>query len=174
MQKIPDPCYCILCGAGLERRRPVDDHRERKVCPACGHVHYQQPKIAAGVVVELDGGVVLIRRGVPPRRGTWSFPCGFMEIDETVEQAAIRETREESGLEVELTGHLGTYSYVQSWHGGSVVVVAYSGRVTGGEPRAGDDATELRIARPEEIPWAELAFESSRSALEDWLKRRRS
>lgn len=172
MQKIPDPLYCVRCGRALEERRLPDDSRPRKVCPACGFVHYVQPKIAAGVLVEHEGGLVLVRRGVEPRKGFWSFPCGFMEVDETVEEAARRETLEESGLEVEITGHLGTYSYVQTWHGGGVVVVAYMGRAVGGEARPGDDATELRIVRPPDIPWGDLAFESSHAAFRDWMKRR--
>jgi len=172
VQKIPDPKFCMLCGATLEDRTPEADNRIRQVCPVCGFVHYRQPKIAAGVVVEHDGGVVLVRRAVDPRRGFWSFPCGFMEIDETLEQAALRETREECGLEVALDGHLGTYSYVQSWHGGSVVVVAFHGKPVGGKLRAGDDAEEARIVAVPEIPWGDLAFKSSHSALKDWLKRR--
>jgi ADP-ribose pyrophosphatase YjhB (NUDIX family) len=171
VQKIPDPKFCMLCGATLEDRTPEADHRVRRVCPVCGFVHYRQPKIAAGVVVEQDGGVVLVRRSVDPRRGFWSFPCGFMEIDETLEETALRETREECGLEVALDGLLGTYSYVQSWHGGSVVVVAFHGRPVGGQLRAGDDADEARVVAVPEIPWNDLAFKSSHSALKDWLAR---
>jgi len=86
----------------------------------------------------------------------------------------VRETREESGLEVALDGHLGTYSYVQSWHGGSVVVVAFLGRPVGGKLQAGDDAEAVRVASASEIPWTDLAFKSSHSALKDWLARRRA
>jgi ADP-ribose pyrophosphatase YjhB (NUDIX family) len=86
----------------------------------------------------------------------------------------VRETREESGLEVRLEGHVGTYSYVQSWHGGSVVVVAFAGRPVGGKLQAGDDAEEVRIASAAEIPWGDLAFKSSHSALKDWMARRRA
>jgi ADP-ribose pyrophosphatase YjhB (NUDIX family) len=163
----------MKCGKSLEQRMPDGDNKLRHVCPACGYIHYRQPKIAAGVVVPYDGGVILIRRGVEPRKGFWSFPCGFMEIDETAEQAAIRETREESGVEVELEGHIGTYSYTQSWHDVSVVVVVYLGRVLKGTPVPGDDATEIKVVGPKEIPWNDLAFTSSHAALTDWLARRK-
>ncbi|MBI4565696.1 MAG: NUDIX hydrolase [Planctomycetes bacterium] len=172
VQKIPEPKFCILCGAALHEGTPPNDHRPRHICSACGFIHYRQPKIAAGVVVEHDGGVVLIRRSVEPRRGFWSFPCGFMEIDETLEEAAVRETREECGLRVELQGHLATYSYVQSWHGGSIVVAVYRGRSAGGMLQAGDDAMEARVVRPDEIPWPDLAFKSTHAALTDWLQAR--
>jgi len=171
---IPDPKFCLRCGAALTPRIPAGDHRERKVCPACDFVHYLQPKVAAGTVVEFEGKLVLIQRSVDPRKGFWSFPCGFVEIDETAEEAARRETLEEVGLETELTGHLGTYSYLQSWHGGSIVVVVYRARAVGGRPRAGDDAGDLRLVTPAEIPWEDLAFPSSHTALKDWLAVRRS
>lgn len=153
----------------METKVPAHDNRPRAVCTKCGFIHYQQPKIAAGTIVEVDGGIVLIRRGVEPRVGYWSFPCGFQEIDETVEQTAVRETLEETGLRVEILNHLGTYSYVQSWHGGAVVVVAYRARALGGDLTATDDATEAKLVKPDEIPWAELAFKSTTSAIRDWL-----
>jgi ADP-ribose pyrophosphatase YjhB (NUDIX family) len=170
MQPIPDPKFCVQCGKALEARVPRGDHRPRKVCPACGFIHYVQPKIAAGAVVEHDGRLILIKRNVEPRIGFWSFPCGFVEADETLEEGARRETLEEVGLDVELAGHLGTYSYPQSWHGGTVVVVVYRARSVGGAPKAGDDAEEVRLVAPSEIPWNDLAFDSSHAALRDWLR----
>jgi ADP-ribose pyrophosphatase YjhB (NUDIX family) len=170
-QPIAQPKFCCLCGGAMENRVPPGDHRPRAICAQCGFVHYQQPKVAAGTVVEIDGGLLLIRRGVDPRKGYWSFPCGFQEIDETLEEAAVRETHEETGLRVELLGHLGTYSYVQSWHGGSVVVAAYRARRIDGDLRPSDDAVEARIVTPQQIPWDELAFKSTHSAFKDWIAR---
>ena len=169
VQPIPDPKFCCVCGAPVDQIVPPGDHRERAVCSKCGFIQYRQPKVAAGTVVELDGHLVLIRRGIDPRRGFWSFPCGFQEIDETLEQAAVRETEEETGLRVEATRHLGTYSYMQSWYGGAVVVVAYCARVVGGKLGPGDDAVEAKLVKPQEIPWDELAFKSTHSAFRDWL-----
>ena len=93
-----------------------------------------------------------------------------MEIDETTEQAALRETREETGLDVELEGHLGTYSYPDNFHGGSIVVVVYRARVLGGTLHADDDVCDARMVAPAEIPWEQLAFTSSHAALRDWLR----
>jgi ADP-ribose pyrophosphatase YjhB (NUDIX family) len=165
--------FCPHCGGALRSRRPEGDRHSRLVCGACGFILYLGLKVAAGTVAERDDRIVLIRRGVPPGEGLWSFPCGYAETDETLERCAIRETREETGLAVRLRGLLGAYSYPPSrTSGGRVAVLAYEALVTGGRPRAGDDALEVRLARPAEIPWRELAFSSSRDALRDWLARR--
>ena len=92
-----------------------------------------------------------------------------MEIQETVEEAARRETEEETGLTVELTQPLGTYSYADSWFGGAVVVVVFGSRILHGDLRAGSDAGEARWFGPEEIPWEDLAFRSSYAALRSWF-----
>jgi ADP-ribose pyrophosphatase YjhB (NUDIX family) len=172
MAPILDPKFCSRCAAPMKRAVPPGDHRERHVCAGCGWVHYLDPKVACGTVPELDGRIALIRRGIEPRKGFWSFPCGFMEIDETVEQAAVRETREETGLDVRLAGHLGTYSYPDSYYGGAVVVVAFRAEVIGGTLKADDDCVEAVWVRPEEIPWEKLAFRSSVAALRDGLRAR--
>ncbi len=164
--------FCPHCGAPLALRRPPDDDRERSVCTACGFIFYMGLKVAAGTVPVLDGRLVLIRRGVPPGKGLWSFPCGYVEVTETTERCAVRETREEAGIDVRLEGLLGVYSYPPEVDDVSrVAVVAYAAAVTGGAPLAGDDATEVRLVRPAEIPWEELAFHSARDAIRDRLAR---
>ena len=170
MAAILDPKFCSRCGAPMTRAIPPQDSRLRHVCTGCAFVHYLDPKVACGTIVELDGRLVLIERGIEPRKGFWSFPCGFMEIDETTEEAALRETKEETGLDVELEGHLGTYSYPDSYYGGSVIIVAYQARVTGGTLQAADDCSDARTVLPSEIPWEKLAFRSSVAALRDWLR----
>jgi len=82
----PDQGFCLHCGTPLEARHHED--RERPTCPACGFIHYLDPKVACGTVSEIDGKFALIQRNIDPRKGFWSFPCGFMEINETTEQAA--------------------------------------------------------------------------------------
>ncbi|MBI2899896.1 MAG: NUDIX hydrolase [Planctomycetes bacterium] len=172
MAAILDPKFCSQCGAPMTKRVPEGDHRPRHACSRCGFVHYLDPKVACGSIPESDGRIVLIRRNIEPRLGTWTFPCGFMEVDETVEEAARRETKEETGLAVELTDPLGTFSYSDTWWGGSIVVVAFASRVVGGELCAGTDAGEARLFRTGEIPWGELAFRSSVAALRAWFSRK--
>ena len=170
MRQLGEARFCPHCAAPLAVRVPPGEDRPRLVCTACGEVLYVGPKVAAGTVTAVDGGVVLIRRGVEPRAGFWSFPCGFVESDETVAEGAVRETREECGLDVALQEMLGCYSYPANEHAPSgLVIVAFRGRVTGGALRAGDDATDARIVAPAEIPWNDLAFRSSHAALRDWL-----
>ena len=170
MAPILDPKFCARCGAPMARRIPADDHRERPVCTVCGFIHYLDPKVACGTIPEIDGRFALIQRNIEPRKGYWSFPCGFMEVDETAEEAAARETLEETGLEVELGPLLGTYSYAQSSWGGAILVVVFRARVTGGALRPADDVCDARLITPTQIPWEDLAFKSSTSALCDWLR----
>jgi len=170
MAPILEPKFCSKCGAPMRRGVPPDDHRERHICTKCAWVHYLDPKVACGTIAEIDGKFALIQRNIEPKKGFWSFPCGFMEIDETTEQAARRETLEETCLDVELTGHLGTYSYPDNWYGGSIVVVVYRARVLGGTLCASDDWCDARLVAPVEIPWEKLAFTSSHSAIRDWLQ----
>lgn len=162
--------HCPHCGARLATRRPAGDSRDRLVCSACGFVFYMGLKVAAGTVAVHEGRIVLVRRGVPPGEGLWSFPCGYAEVSETLESCAVRETAEETGLEVRLTGLLGAYSYPPEVDDVSrVAVLAYAAEVVGGTPAAGDDATDVRLVLPSEIPWDDLAFRSSHDALRDWL-----
>lgn len=173
MAPILDPKFCSRCAAPLSKAVPRGDQRPRFVCASCGFIHYLDPKVACGTVPELDGRLALIQRGIEPKKGAWSFPCGFMEIDETTEAAAIRETREETGLDVRLSGLLGTYSYTDSFYGGAIVVIVYRAVVTGGSLRADDDCCDAKLVSPHEIPWSDLAFASSHAALRDWLELRR-
>ena len=164
--------FCPRCAAPLVERVPESDNRVRKVCGACGFVVYVNPKIATGTLPVRDGRVALIRRGVEPGLGQWSWPCGYVEVDETVEQAAVRETHEESGLEVRLGELLGIYSYpVLPDRGHSptsgLVVVAWTTEGVSGTLEAGDDATHAEWYDLDEVPWDSLAFDSSHRGLRD-------
>jgi ADP-ribose pyrophosphatase YjhB (NUDIX family) len=169
---LTDPGYrfCPKCGAPLSRRRLKDFEPERLVCTGCMFVMYLNPKVAAGTVVEYEGGIVLLRREIDPRAGFWVHPGGFVDRGETLEQAAKRETREEVGLEVEITGLLGAFSF----HDSEVVVVTFAAQVVSGEPAVGDESLEVRAFDPLDLPWDELAFPSTRLALKEYLRTRDS
>lgn len=162
-----DVRFCGRCGAELERR--LVEGKERHACPACGQVWYRDPKVAACTVPLLDDAVVLLRRAISPGKGLWVFPGGYMDVGESVEEAAIRETREECHLEVRLIGLLGVYSYPAS----PVVVVVYRAEVVGGDLCAGPESLEARAFREAEVPWRQLAFPSTADALSDLFGRRR-
>ncbi len=164
--------YCPICGQRLEMRMMSD--RVRPVCPNCGFVYYMNPAVAAGTLVEEDGKVLLIRRGVEPRKGYWALPAGYVEADESAEEAAVRETKEETNVPVELDELLGVYSFGQSV-GDRGVLILYSAHATPNAqpPHPSDDATEARFFAPAELPPNEnLAFDSHRSALAEWRRAR--
>lgn len=160
------PKFCPHCAGRLAPK--MIDERERLVCQECGFIFYINPKVAAGALIEDDGRVVLVRRKVEPRAGSWALPSGFAEYGETIEETAIRECREETGLEVALDDLLGVYSVNSDFYG-HLVLVLYSAHVVGGEMAAGDDASEVGLFSPAELP-TDLAFQAHRQALGDWTK----
>ena len=119
----------------------------------------------AGTIFMLDGGIVLLKRGVEPALGKWVFPGGYVDRGESVRDAAVRETKEESQLEVKLGSLLNVYTYPRSPN----VVIVYTAEVVGGELAAADESLEARIFAPNELPWGDLAFESTNEALKDYL-----
>lgn len=158
--------FCPQCGGPLEKRLLKAGEPERLVCRACGFVFYLDPKLAAIAVVPLNGGVVMVRRSIDPGYGLWVVPGGFVDAGEPVEEAVVRETLEEVHLQVEVARLLNIYSYRDS----TTVVVAYLTKYLGGELAAGDESLEARVFAPEEIPWEEIPFRSTKAALSDYLK----
>jgi len=159
--------FCPHCAGQLATRTMKDGEPARLVCVSCAFVFYLDPKVAACTIAMLDGGIVLLKRSIEPARGKWVFPGGFVDRGEPVGAAALRETLEEVNLRVSLTGILDVYSFP----GSDVVVVVYAADVVGGELKALDESLEVRTFPPEQIPWDELAFESTRSALRDYVHR---
>jgi ADP-ribose pyrophosphatase YjhB (NUDIX family) len=162
------PRFCLRCGAAMEIRT-VDD-RPRAVCPACSYVHYVNPVVAAGTLVDRNGEVLLVRRGVPPGLGQWGLPAGYAEAGERPEETAVRETEEETGIKVSLDGLLGIYAFAMEAMPGGVLIL-YAAHALSGEPAAGDDAIEVRFFRPDDLP-AEIAFATHRQALTQWARAR--
>ena len=149
----------------LTPRRMKPDGPELQACPRCSFVHYQDPKIAAGTLFTIDGGIALVQRAIAPSYGKWVFPCGFVDKGERVEAAAVRETREEVNVDVEIDRLLNVYSYEDS----GVVIIAYAAHVVGGEFLAKDEALDAKIFPPTRIPWEDLAFRSARDAIQDYI-----
>ncbi len=162
----PEYNFCPRCGGRLRRRVIKRGEPERLVCDNCGFVFYQGPKLVAGALFEVDGGILLIQRDIEPGYGKWTFPGGFVEQGEVAEVAAAREVCEECGVEIEVEGIVGLYSY-----GGQVPAIAVFGaRVVGGEPEPLDETMSVRSFPREELPWEELAFPSTEHALKDYLR----
>ena len=166
----PDPAtyrFCPICAAPLERKVVKEGELRRPVCEDCGFVAYSNPRLAAGAIAMVDGGIVLLKRANEPQKGRWVFPGGFVERGEEVAAAAIRETLEEVRLRVGLTGILDAYSFP----GQDVVIVVYAAHVLSGRPEVGDETEAVACFKPEDIPWEELGFDTTRAALRDYLRR---
>ena len=159
--------FCPRCAGRFESRRLKEGDPERLVCGACGFVFYLGPKLVAGAIVEFDGGMILIQRAIEPGYGLWTFPGGFVERGEVAEAAAARETLEETGLEIEVTGIVGLYTYEDQ----APAIAVFAARVTGGEPVPLDETLDVRAFPREGLPWAEMAFPSTEHALKDYLRR---
>jgi len=143
----------------------------RRVCPVCGFVHFDDPKVAVVAFIERDNRVLLVRRAMNPERGKWALPAGYVDYGENPREAVIREVREETGLEIEITrlvsveGGPGTF--------GASIVIIYAASVVNGSARPQDDAEAvLWLSASDSLP--ELAFESTRTMLSVWLEHQRS
>jgi ADP-ribose pyrophosphatase YjhB (NUDIX family) len=158
--------YCPRCGGGLDKRLVKASEPKRLVCQSCSFIFYQDPKVVAGTIFMLDGGIVLLKRGVEPSLGKWVFPGGYVDRGEAVHYAAIRETREECNLDVKLGPLLNVYSYPRTAN----VIVVYTAEVIGGMLAASDESVDARVFSANEIPWDELAFDSTRDALRDYVR----
>jgi ADP-ribose pyrophosphatase YjhB (NUDIX family) len=162
--------HCSRCGERLRLGPVVGEDRDRLACTACGFVAYVNPRLVVTTIpVTADGKVVLLRRGIEPGLGSWAQPGGFLEVDETVSEAAIRETLEETGLLVTPGEIIGLYTRLEA----AVVVVAFEATIAGGVARPTPEALEIRNFAPEEIPWPGIAFKTTVWALRDWVRRRR-
>ncbi len=157
----PTATYCIRCGNTLVERQ--EDSHTRKVCPNCGWVYYPRPNQASAVALLQDGKVLLVRRKYEPFKGQWTMPSGFLEYGESPEEAALREMKEELGVDVELAG-LADVVMERGDPRGLCLLVVYTGRIVSGEPRASDDASEVRAFPLDHLP-DQIAFQAHRHVL---------
>ena len=160
--------FCPACAGTLELRLLKQGDPQRHVCTACGHVVYQDPKVAVGTIITTDDSrIVLVRRAIEPGYGKWVFPGGYVDRGEAVTDAAIREAKEEAGLDIRLDRLLNIYSY----SGRPLVIIVYAATVLGGELCTDEECLEARLFTPDEIPWDDLAFQSTTEGLRDYLTR---
>jgi 8-oxo-dGTP diphosphatase len=158
--------FCPRCGGDLERRVLKAGEPERPVCTRCGFVFYLDPKVAVGTIIESESKrLVLVRRAIEPGYGKWVFPGGYVDRGEPLTSAAIREAREECGLEVRLDSLVNIYSYP----GRAPVIVVYAATAIGGSLCIDDESLEAKEVDPGTIPWDDLAFRSTQEGLRDYL-----
>ncbi|MCP5365442.1 MAG: NUDIX hydrolase [Hyphomicrobiales bacterium] len=143
------------------RAIPEGDNRPRLICPDCGHIEYANPKIVVGAVCTWNDSVLLCRRDIPPARGLWTIPAGFMELGETTSEGAAREVREEAEATVRIGALLGIYEIPSI----SQVHMFFRAVMVGPQCGPGEESQEAVLFSWKDIPWDELAFPSVRWAL---------
>jgi ADP-ribose pyrophosphatase YjhB (NUDIX family)/predicted GIY-YIG superfamily endonuclease len=163
--------FCPRCGSPLEAIVLPGEERTRQVCTGCGRLHYRNAKPCAGALVTRDERLLLVKRAAQPFLGYWDIPGGFLEEDEHPEAGAIREVREETGLEVRPTGVFGLYvdRYERDGEGHYCLNIYYLAEVVGGREKPGDEAAELAWFAANELP-AKIAFDHARVVLDDWVR----
>ncbi len=141
---------------------PPGDDRERLVCPDCGYIAYDNPKVVVGAVCVWEEKVLICRRAIEPRKGFWTIPAGYLELNETTAEGAIREAWEEARAEIEIDGLIGIYEIPRI----SQVYVVHHGRMTAPGHAAGPESEDVILAPWQDIPWDDLAFPSIKWSLE--------
>lgn len=157
--------FCSYCGERTRLTIPPGDTRERRVCPQCGVIDYENPKIVVGCVPEHQGRILLCRRAIEPRRGFWTVPAGFLENGETLEHGAARESWEEALAKVEI----GTLLAVVNIPEACQVHVFFRAALVGGEFGVGEESLESQLVEAADIPWQDIAFRSTTYALRQYL-----
>ncbi|OGC77700.1 MAG: hypothetical protein A2Z27_01025 [candidate division Zixibacteria bacterium RBG_16_50_21] len=146
------------------------DHHRRLTCPVCGYIHYHNPVPACAVILEREGKILLCQRKYPPYADGWTLPSGFLESDETPQECARREAKEETNLDIEVGEVFGVYA------GGDdprtkVTLIVFLGKIKAGEARPGDDAKALDFFFPQDLP-GEIAFQAHRRVLKDFYSQK--
>lgn len=162
--------FCNHCGNRVELRTPDGDHLPRHVCPACGTIHYQNPKMVVGCIPEWEDKVLLCRRAIEPRYGLWTLPAGFMENGETTAEGAARETWEEAGARIRIGG---LYTLFNLPHINQVYLM-FRATLLDLDFAPGIESLETRLFTEAEIPWDELAFKTVHATLKQYFEDRRN
>ncbi|HXG54153.1 MAG TPA: NUDIX hydrolase [Vicinamibacterales bacterium] len=159
--------FCPTCAGPLALRLLKAGEPVRHVCTRCGQVIFMDPKVAVGTIIGTPGGkVVLVRRAIEPGYGLWVFPGGYVDKGEVVTDAAIREAREEAGLDIRLDRLLNVYSYP----GRPLVVIVYAATAVGGQLCHDEESLEVGLFSEDEIPWDTLAFDSTHEGLRQYFR----
>jgi ADP-ribose pyrophosphatase YjhB (NUDIX family) len=161
--------FCSQCGAPVTLRMPPGDTLERHVCDTCHAIHYQNPRMVVGCVVEWNDRILLCRRAIEPRHGLWTVPAGYLEIGETLEQGAQRETVEEANARIEIGRLYAVYNIPHI----SQVYLLFRARLLDASVRPGAETLEVGLYTEAEIPWDRLAFATVRNTLQHYFSDRR-
>ena len=162
--------YCNQCGHSLQQKVPEGDNRLRAVCNHCNTIHYINPKIVAGTIPVHQSKILLCKRAIEPRFGLWTLPAGFMEMQETTTQAAIRETWEEAVARVKIDG---IYTMISVPHIGQVHIF-FRATIADGKFGVGNESLATSLFSEEDIPWNEIAFPTVKKTLKHFFEDRKN
>ena len=162
--------YCSHCGAPVSQRVPPGDTLTRAICDACGTIHYQNPKLVVGSLPEWEDKVLLCRRAIEPRHGLWTLPAGFMENQETLPEAAVRETVEEACAQVEIGA---MYTLISVPHISQVHAI-FRARLLSLDFSPGLETLEVALLAEHQIPWGEIAFRTIAMTLRHFFADRKA
>ncbi len=162
--------FCPTCGGRLSSRLLKEGDPDRLVCEQCGYVFYLDPKVAVGTIIaDVNQRIVLVKRAIEPGYGKWVFPGGYVDRGELLVAAALREAREECGLEVRVDSLVDIYSYT----GRTPIVIVFAATLVGGTLAVDEEGLEARWFAADEVPWDELAFRSTKEGIKDFFDGRR-
>ncbi|MCU0508537.1 MAG: NUDIX hydrolase [Anaerolineae bacterium] len=159
--------YCPNCSAPLAEGEKFG--RVRRYCRYCGFIHFREPKVAVAALISREGRILLVKRAAPPRVGFWALPAGYMDADELPEEALIREVAEETGVTVRVEGLRGV-APLAGWAARRGILLLYRAEATGGVLAPADDVSDAAWFGREDVPWAELAFESTAEFVREWAR----
>jgi ADP-ribose pyrophosphatase YjhB (NUDIX family) len=158
--------FCKNCGTAVVYRLPDDgDTKNRAVCPACNTVHYENPLNVVGTVPVFGDKVLLCKRNIEPRKGKWTLPAGFMELEETTAEGAARETVEEAGAQFEMQALFSVLSVPRVGQ----VHLFYRAKLTSDQFDPGFETQEAKLFTEAGIPWDEIAFRTVKVTLEKYF-----
>ncbi|WP_417579401.1 NUDIX hydrolase [Nitrincola sp.] len=165
------PRFCPQCGGpDLQITRPAGDTHDRLTCQACGYIHYDNPKVITGCIIEQQGKYLLCQRAIPPQAGSWVLPAGFMENGETTEEAALREVWEESGVRADILSPYSIFS-VPMINEVYIIFRALALEIT---DEYGPETATCRFFAPEDIPWEQIYYPAIRQILARYISERQA
>jgi len=161
--------FCSQCGHPMTRQIPQDDDHVRAVCDSCGHVHYENPKMVVGTIPVFQDRVLLCKRNIEPQKGRWTLPAGYLENAESVQQGAVRETLEETRVQVRILSPYRMFNILFV----DQIYLMFIAELLSRDFGPTSESTDVRLFSQSDIPWDDIAFDVIRQTLEDYYKDRR-
>lgn len=160
--------FCTQCGHSMTRQIPEDDDHVRSVCPSCGHIHYENPKMVVGTIPVFQDRILMCKRNIEPRKGYWTLPAGYLENEESVQMGAVRETLEETRAQVRILSPYRMFNILFV----DQIYLMFIAELLSQDYGPTSESTDVRLFAQSEIPWGEIAFDVIRQTMEDYFKDR--